>query len=538
LPDPHWLLPASENHSVFASGGVEMTPQASFDFDIYYNRRDSEGSTSIETFQSIRNIQSVEVEQYGAVGGLHVDVTSDWAGDISLTYSRSTHSAFKTSEIADSSDDAASEIASIDASLGGPMLHITDEPIELVLGAHVRAETAEMVTVTSNGFFDEIDKGRRVASGVFELYAPLIGNNDGVPGVHRFALTAAARYDDYDDVGSSFNPRFGLTWSPLEGLNLRGAWGTAFRAPRLEQLRNIYSAVLGVYDDPAAPSGESVALLLAGSTADLSPEEAETWAAGLDFEPVWLEGLRLRTTYFNVAYDGRVGFPTSNLTAAFHVANFTGIPVRGQSAAQVQALADNAQQFLNLGDILPVGPLALADVSVILDGRAQNLSSSAVEGVDFEASYSSGDWTIFLNGTYLLEFTQQVTPTTQAADLLNTFANPIDLRLRGGVSWATEQLTVALFVNHVAGYTDNASTDPTFDIDSWTTFDASLHFNLGRFFGGDGHDREAFVTFTIENLLDEDPPRIGPRVFRTNVYDNANADPSGRRIGVLLSKRW
>lgn len=542
LPDPYWLLPSTESHSLLASGGVEMTPRARFDLDAFYNRRESDGSTSSTALGLARTSQSVEIEQYGVGGGLHVGLVGEWAGDVSLAYSRSSHFGLFAGSTAfsliDRSDDADSELASIDVSVDGPLLHITDEPVELAFGAHARAESAEHVQTnrTTGAISSRADDSRSVASGYFELYAPLIGPGDGVLLAHRLAFTAAGRYDDYDDVGSTFNPRLGLSWSPVEGLNLRGGWGTAFRAPAVENTRNFYAATLAVYDDPVAPGGSTV-LILNGRRTDLGPEEAETWTAGFDFEPLWLERFRLRATYFNVSYDDRLGIPSLVLTPAFHFANFTGTPIRDPNAAEVQALVDNVTAgFVNAADFLPIGPLSLADVTVILDARLQNLSRSEVEGVDVEVSYSAGDWSFFVKGTYLSEATQQVAPTAPMTDLLNTFANPIDVRLRGGASWSGEWVTAALFVNHVGGYTDDESTDPTFGVDSWTTFDASLRLDVGRLFGGE--DRGTSLTFTLENLLDEEPPRIGPRAIPDIFYDAANADPSGRRIGVLLSTRW
>jgi len=37
----------------------------------------------------------------------------------------------------------------------------------------------------------------------------------------RVELSAAVRYDDYSDFGNTTNPRVGIVWSPLTGLDLR-----------------------------------------------------------------------------------------------------------------------------------------------------------------------------------------------------------------------------------------------------------------------------------------------------------------------------
>jgi len=55
-------------------------------------------------------------------------------------------------------------------------------------------------------------------------------------GVESFSFTTGARYDNYDDVGSSFNPRFGLVYAPTGKLWFKALYGTAFRAPKFVEM--------------------------------------------------------------------------------------------------------------------------------------------------------------------------------------------------------------------------------------------------------------------------------------------------------------
>jgi len=55
-------------------------------------------------------------------------------------------------------------------------------------------------------------------------------------GVKSLSLTAGVRYDSYDDVGSTTNPRFGLVYAPTEKLYFKALYGTAFRAPSWESI--------------------------------------------------------------------------------------------------------------------------------------------------------------------------------------------------------------------------------------------------------------------------------------------------------------
>jgi len=49
-------------------------------------------------------------------------------------------------------------------------------------------------------------------------------------------LTAGLRYDDYDDVGSSLNPRTGIVYAPNDRLFFKVLYGQAFRAPGFNEL--------------------------------------------------------------------------------------------------------------------------------------------------------------------------------------------------------------------------------------------------------------------------------------------------------------
>ncbi|HYM35459.1 MAG TPA: TonB-dependent receptor, partial [Steroidobacteraceae bacterium] len=72
---------------------------------------------------------------------------------------------------------------------------------------------------------------RNVDSEYAELLIPVVGSANAITAVNRLEFTAAVRYDKYSDVGTTTNPKFGLNWSPVESLKMRGSYGTSFRAP-------------------------------------------------------------------------------------------------------------------------------------------------------------------------------------------------------------------------------------------------------------------------------------------------------------------
>ena len=61
-------------------------------------------------------------------------------------------------------------------------------------------------------------------------------------------LSIAGRYEEYSDFGDTFNPKFGVSWSPIDALTVHGSWGTSFRAPGLAE-NDPRSGGYGLYGD-------------------------------------------------------------------------------------------------------------------------------------------------------------------------------------------------------------------------------------------------------------------------------------------------
>lgn len=542
LPDPNYLLPFTQTNSAFASGGFELNDRASISGDAYYSERFSKTVRGDDYGFPVITRQAVDVQQYGFAASLDLDLGSDWRSVTTGSYSYSHHEGAYEQSGFINTDDAATSVAALDTSIGGPLFELAaGDPVRAALGLHYREESADIISLgLPSGLINfAADKSRGVGSAFAELYAPIIGDADAVPGIHRLAVSAAVRHDDYSDLGASTTPRFGLLYAPTSDLALRATWGTAFRAPRLEQMRDQVFSFLGIYEDPTLPGGQAVALVMGGQKADLDPEQAEALTFGFDWTPHQFDAFRLRATYFHIDYSERVGYPSLSSNSAFHFVNFTGPVELNPDPASISEIVSRSTSFFNYADFFPIGPLAVGDVTALLDYRSQNLSASRVEGIDLEATLALQDWSLFANVTWLDNYSQQVTPSSPTQSLLNTYGNPIGLRVRSGVQWSSEALTASLTANYADNYTDDKSIAPNFDIDAWLTFDAGLRLDLGDVFDSAPVARGVTLSLTVNNLLDEDPPSIGPRAVGDVLnYDPANADPMGRRIGVLVTKQW
>jgi iron complex outermembrane recepter protein len=130
----------------------------------------------------------------------------------------------------------------------------------------------------------------------------------------RINLQLAGRYEDYSDFGSSINGKLAARFEVVDGIALRGAISTGFRAPSLQQ--QFYAAqatnnVNGVLlDTVTLPVDNPVAIAL-GAT-PLDAEESLSYSAGIVFTAV--PRLNVTIDAYQIDIDDRI-VVTENLTA-------------------------------------------------------------------------------------------------------------------------------------------------------------------------------------------------------------------------------
>ncbi|MFH1074527.1 MAG: TonB-dependent receptor [Candidatus Firestonebacteria bacterium] len=102
-------------------------------------------------------------------------------------------------------------------------------------------------------------------------------------------FTASARYDSHTLYGDTFNPMFALIYNIDDGVQLKGSYGTSFRAPTFSDIYWPYQSDPDWFDPTKT-------VITKGNTS-LVPEKANSWEAGLNLE--FGRNATLRTTYFN-----------------------------------------------------------------------------------------------------------------------------------------------------------------------------------------------------------------------------------------------
>lgn len=368
--------------------------------------------------------------------------------------------------------------------------------------------------------------GQRNVEGVYaEASIPIVKTLDG---------DVAVRYDHYQGVGSTTNPKASLRWQPSSTWLLRGSAGTGFRAPSLTDLYTPQATSVtanGTRDPIRCPNISTGApndcnfqfTTITGGNPNLKPEKSVSLTAGIMFEPI--RDLSLSLDAFRV-----------NLKDA--------IVVGGLSSTYFLANASRATQYAQyiLRGAPDGNPSGVGPITGILQTNA-NLFKTEVGGVDVDGRYAlripNGQRLLFrLSGTYLGKYDVQGPDGTYTSSLdqaLNA-AGGVVLRWKHNASatYQVDNWEATLEQNYQKGYTDVAANHapagaPLPKVDPYDTFDVQVAYNGFR------HLR---LAAGVKNLFDRDPPYTNLTSNFLGGYDVSYADPNGRFVYVNATYSW
>ena len=290
-------------------------------------------------------------------------------------------------------------------------------------------------------------------------------------------VDAAVRYDHYNTYGGTATPKFGVKYSPVEMLTLRGTFGRGFRAPSISEAGNsgeIFGAG-ATYDPILCPGGvqnvkgtfnSQCSVQLIGyqvSNPHLKAVESTNASFGFIFEPI--QNFNASVDYYKIRL-------TNDIISQFEAGglnDYTSL-VRGQQASLPQcnvtgnpcvvgATASNP----NNDQTTPVGTAAFATYPYVNAGITQT------EGIDIDLR-TKWDLGVFgkmhaqLNWTRVFEYNETVQGTT--FDLAGTHGpsgisgdtgNPKD-RGTMSVTWERSGATLTVSENYTGPF---SITDPS-----------------------------------------------------------------------------
>jgi iron complex outermembrane recepter protein len=529
---PFALLPASSRDSFFVGAEQSFTPNLSWRFDGLFTTRVFDNSNALAPgiYVSAHNA----VKQYVAATEFEFALANDWRMTAAFSSADQDTSARQLISIGiPFRNDFGGYSRSAELTGTGPLFSAPGGLARLALGAGYRPENYWGETIDASGTTPEIDERRNVRYAFGEVAIPFLSEVNG-NGEQRLELTLSARHDEYSDFGGETVPKAGIAYSPIRQLRLRGTWGKSFRAPTLLDAYGPRFVSVQQLEDPLAPTGTSLDLVLDGSNQDLKPERAESWTFGVDYAPEGLEGLRVSATYFDIDYTNRLGNIPITATALTIPEHQTFVQ-RDPTQAEQQSLIDSATGgFFNFTD-QPYDP---ANIAAVINGRRMNVSHQEVSGVDLivdsQISHGAGATSLFLNGSYL-EIREQFTPLADEQQIAGRSFNPPQFRANGGVTWSTGSWSATATVHYLDAAINTYTPTPT-HVASWTTLDMQLAYTSSRVNTWLSGVRTAIA---VRNVFDEDPPYTEADSFRTGFhYDSLNASPLGRFVSVQFAKTW
>jgi iron complex outermembrane receptor protein len=367
---------------------------------------------------------------------------------------------------------------------------------------------------------------RNITSVYGEVFVPVIGAAQDVAFARSIDVSLSLRYDDFDDVGSTTNPKIGVNWELFDGFKLRGSYGTSFHAPSLaDSTTAIDTRAIRFADFTGSTTPGAYSIVLAGGNT-LKPEEADTYSLGFDFKPVSVPGLSASVGYFKINYKNVITFPGFNVVTEPNNPLYSRYRIYNPTAAQVTAAVGSMRH-----DGL-VYPDVAALPTAVYDLRRQNFATQVIEGFDFDLRYrvttEVGTLGAGIGGTRLTKFDQTINGDTLTTSRLDT-GYALKLMGRGNVSWSQGPYTAVLFGNYTDSY---INTNTGKRIKAFKTADLHLAYAPE----GEGLMSGIEVSLDVSNLFDQDPPTFADS--NASNIDFTRSNPIGRMWTVGLRKRW
>jgi iron complex outermembrane receptor protein len=411
------------------------------------------------------------------------------------------------------------------AFVSGPLFDLPAGSVDVVIGGEARKEA-----ITFNAFGIVLDVDRHSLAGSGELRVPLVSPQMAVPLIHSLAVTAAARYDHYDDFGNTFNPQVGLEWGVTRSVMVRASYGTSFRPPTLFELYQpaLFQQGFQTIVDPRRGNEQYVVDLRSGGNVDLAPEDAESFSAGIVFTPETARGLRLSLDYWRIKQDLRVQRFTPNIV----VNNESTFPDRVIRGAP------------NAADVAAGRPGRILEVN----STSANFGGVETDGVDMKADYrfetSIGIFDTGLSATYVNNFDASTLPGQPALERAGR-AGGISLggsvprwRGTGSIAWSLHGLQLSTTGRYIDGYADTDPRDVLTGtrVPSQFIVDLQAGFTFGQGIGPSAKWLEGLsIRAGVFNLFDKAAPYSQ---VTTEGYDYTQADLRQRFIYLKLSKSF
>ncbi len=368
-------------------------------------------------------------------------------------------------------------------------------PVSVAAGVETRSEQmvgdADPISQT-NAFFvgnyHPLAGKYRVTEGFFESDIPLA---EDLPLVKYADLDGAVRVTNYSTSGSVATWKLGLNWNVTEDLRLRANRSRDIRAPNLNELFLSAQSNSTSVIDPVTGGQVNIIQTTSGNPS-LTPEIADSWGAGIVYQPSWLPGFEASVDYYDIEIQ--------NAIAVFNVQNIVNNCFNNITVFCPQVTRTN-------GVITGISTIPI------------NAQSETERGFDIEASYRRDLDDLKLPGSLAIRALvaniqeRTISAGGQVTNLLGEIPQGGPSRWRGMfvVGYNYGPSSTALTVHYVGGgVIDNSFVEGgnaalasinRNKVDSVTYLDATETYDLDSVVGG---NLQAFIA--VQNIFNTPPP--------------------------------
>ena len=355
---------------------------------------------------------------------------------------------------------------------------------------------------------------RLVKAGFAEAYVPVWNNLE---------VSAAARYDSYDDsAGNETSLYLSARYQPTDWLLFRASWGEGFRAANMNNLYGARSVSFEGGTDLVECQRAGVAAencveqqypTFTGGNPLIAPELSDSYNIGVvvDWEP----------------FSARVDFWNLELEDGIGLATLQGL-IESELLGQCQATGEIVDT-INTGtraEIIECSPGNVLKrdpaTGALYEAEAGwgNTFKQEIGGLDVNLRYdletaTAGDFTFGVYGVRLLRYRSRTRTATDwnssLGEGVGDSARP-KYQAQGLVRWNYTDHTVSVYARHIAGYT---RPDAGFAAPSHTEYDLIYRWTTPW----DGR-----ITVGVLNVTDEDPEIDSFASPRPAVYDLYSLD--------------
>lgn len=567
---------------------------------------------------------NADATTYQGVIGLRMQLPNDWEGEAFYNFGKneqcdscvtgSINSAALTAQIragninplssmpltasqvdsvyGDSTFESKTKLDQFVLKFNGPLFELPAGPVLAAAGAEYREESNANQNRSRNGPTNSYTQISTYGSSEFDRDIGSLFLELNVPVLETLTASAAVRYDDYSDVGSTTNPKLGFNWDMTEMFSLKGTWGTSFRAPSVTDANpnavTSGSSTIAPNWDPRivngvlppgilGPFGITNTAIMLGSNPALTPEEADTWSLTAGFAN---GGFDINLTYWDIKYEDQILFPGS--IPAYLAATPASVPANGGNYngwgsliipvynpvtcnnSDISTADPVLRAFLETlnydfiaggGDFSTTSALLndFCKVNVIIDSRIQNVGSVNKTGLDLMTTYTKdiGEVTLVsqLAVTHYLKNEFSTGPGIPATDEIGGLASPNSVFEWSGTASATalwnnwdSQLALRYLDSTTATgqLGANGLPGPDAHLSAYTQFDMTLGYTASYVDPLFGALEGWRVQLAITNLFDQEPDFfvMGNTGSGSPAWDYKYGLPFGRTYSLALTTNF